>query len=91
MRVISQNRIFDFPYEQIVVHQDECVIYARLVYESKVMATLGQYSSPEKAEKAMEMLMEACLRVWDIECGNISVTKKDSCIFQFPEDDEVEV
>lgn len=91
MRVISQNGIFDFPYEQIAVYRNDSIVHCRFSNVEKSANVLGGYSSEEKAEKAMEMLMEAYTRIWDIECGNISATKKDSCIFQFPEDDEVKI
>lgn len=55
MRVISQSKEFDFPYEQIVVQRNENIIFARLVADSNVRNVLGEYETPEKAEKAMEM------------------------------------
>lgn len=91
MRVISQNREFDFPYEQIVVQRNENILYARLTSDSKARNVLGEYNTPEKAEKAMEMLQDSCVRIWDIECGNVSVTKQDSCVFQMPQDSEVQI
>lgn len=91
MRVISQNGEFDFPYEQIVVHRNENIIFARLVADSKVRNVLGEYGTLEKAEKAMEMLQDSYVRLWDIECGNVSATKQDSCVFQMPPDSEVQV
>lgn len=91
MRVVSANGEFDFPYEQIVVCRNENIVYARLVPADNARNVLGEYETPEKAEKAMEMLHDNCVRIWDIECGNISATKKDSCIFLMPEDSEVEI
>ena len=55
MRVISQHGNVDLPYEQIVVcHAMESVI--ALCNGEKYV--LGEYSSKEKAYKAMEMLRE---------------------------------
>lgn len=55
MRVISSNGEFDFPYDQIVVQRNENIVFARLVADSKARNVLGEYETPEKAEKAMEM------------------------------------
>lgn len=91
MRIISANREFDFPYEQIVVQRNENIVYARLVADSKTRNVLGEYETSEKAEKAMEMLQDSYVRLWDIECGNVSATKQDSCVFEFPQDSEVQI
>lgn len=91
MRVISQNGEFDFPYEQIVVQRNENIVFARLVADSKARNVLGEYKTPEKAEKAMEVLHDSYVRIWDIECGNVSATKQDSCVFQMPQDSEVKI
>lgn len=56
MRVISQHRNVDLPYEQIVVcHAMESVI---ALYNGEKYV-LGEYSSKEKSYKAMEMLRKA--------------------------------
>lgn len=56
MRVISQHGNVDLPYEQIVVcHAMENVI---ALYNGEKYV-LGEYSSKEKAYKAMEMLRGA--------------------------------
>ena len=55
MRVISQHGNVDLPYEQLVVcHAMESVI---ALYNGEKYV-LGEYSSKEKAYKAMEMLRE---------------------------------
>lgn len=55
MRVISQHGNVDLPYEQIVVcHAMESVI----ALHNGEKYVLGEYSSKEKAYKAMEMLRE---------------------------------
>lgn len=85
MRVISQHGNVDLPYEQIVVcHATESVI---ALYNGEKYV-LGEYSSKEKAYKAMEMLREA----WINEA--IEFTHgiyHRNIIFQFPQDDEIEV
>lgn len=85
MRVISQHGNVDLPYEQIVVcHAMESVI---ALYNGEKYV-LGKYSSKEKTYKAMEMLREA----WINEA--IEFTHgiyHRNIVFQFPQDDEIEV
>lgn len=85
MRVISQHGNVDLPYEQIVVcHAMESVI---ALYNGE-KCVLGKYSSKEKSYKAMEMLRKA----WINEA--IEFTHgiyHRNIIFQFPQDDEIEV
>lgn len=85
MRVISQYGNVDLPYEQIVVyHAMESVI---ALYNGE-KCVLGEYSSKEKAYKAMEMLREA----WINEAiGFTHGIYHRNIIFQFPQDDEIEV
>ena len=96
MRVISQHGNVDLPYEQIVVcHAMESVI---ALYNGEKYV-LGKYSSKEKAYKAMEMLREKYLQYISLQGGesafvqavfqpNYWVLPK---VFQFPQDDEIEV
>lgn len=85
MRVISQHGNVDLPYERLVVcHAMESVI---ALYNGEKYV-LGEYSSKEKAYKAMEMLREA----WINEA--IEFTHgiyHRNIVFQFPQDDEIEV
>lgn len=114
MRVISQHGNVDFPYEQIVMcHAMESVI---ALYNGEKYV-LGEYSSKEKAYKAMELLrktyigMPIVMQNVDIsedvakeferlkKCGVLVNAEKqpsrvdfiDNAIFQFPQDDEIEV
>ena len=96
MRVISQHGNADLPYEQIVVcHAMESVI---ALYNGEKYV-LGEYSSKEKAYKVMEMLREKYLQYISLQGGesafvqavfqpNYWVLPK---VFQFPQDDEIEV
>ena len=100
MRVISQHGNVDLPYEQIVVcHAMESVI---ALYNGEKYV-LGEYSSKEKAYKAMEMLRERhtdnvfCrediqykAEIMLDEGLNIVREMMMKCeYFQFPKDDEV--
>lgn len=85
MRVISQHSNVDLPYEQLVVcHAMESVI---ALYNGEKYV-LGEYSSKEKAYKAMEMLRKSWIN------GTIEFTDgiyHRNTVFQFPQDDEIEV
>ena len=102
MRVISQHGNVDLPYEQIVVcHAMESVI---ALYNGEKYV-LGEYSSKEKAYKAMEMLRERYTdnvfcrediqykaEIMLDEGLNIVREMMMKCeYFQFPKDDEVKV
>lgn len=96
MRVISQHGNVDLPYEQIVVcHAMESVI---ALYNEKEYV-LGKYSSKEKAYKAMEMLREKYLQYISLQGGESALVQAVfqpnywvlPKVFQFPQDDEIEV
>lgn len=89
MRVISQHGNVDLPYEQIVVcHAMESVIalYNREKY------VLGEYSSKERAYKAMDMLREKYKDYAKATNKSNFFTMFDyPKVFQFPQDNEIEV
>ena len=102
MRVISQHGNVDLPYEQIVVcHAMESVL---ALYNGEKYV-LGEYSSKEKAYKAMEMLRER--HTDNVFCREDIQYKAEIMLdeglntvremmmkceyFQFPKDDEVKV
>ena len=102
MRVISQHGNVDLPYEQIAVcHAMESVI---ALYNGNKYV-LGEYSSKEKAYKAMEMLRER--HTDNVFCREDIQYKAEIMLdegldivremmmkceyFQFPKDDEVKV
>lgn len=102
MRIISQNGNVDLPYEQIVVcHAMESVI---ALYNGEKYV-LGEYSSKEKAYKAMEMLRKVyennvfyhCVagskRFEEVQSilSKEQFQKATTEYFQFPQDDEIEV
>ena len=87
MRVISQHGNVDLPYEQIVVcHAMESAI---ALYNGEKYV-LGEYSSKEKAYKAMEMLRKAYIGM-PITIYPSKMVFTNNAIFQFPQDDEIEV
>lgn len=79
LRVISSNGEFDFPYEQIVVQRNENIVLAIPISNGALTKVLGEYETPEKAERAMKMLREE----WnDYEASGS---------FRFPKNSEVVV
>lgn len=108
MRVISQNRKNDFPYENGTVFF--CEAAGRNIIKIKIsgddaLGVLGEYSTREKALKAMEMLREAYKNNEFYHCtattntfqeiigllSNEKFKEVTSEYFQFPQDDEIEV
>lgn len=106
MRVISQSGRFDLPYEQIYVYRNDDDVECRMCGNKDNWVLLGHYSSPEKAEKAMEM----CRRKYsgfqaasvllngassnpinEVLSEYITNTIMESSTFRFPADEDVEV
>lgn len=90
MRVVSQNGNVDLPYEQIdVCHATENVV----ALHNEKQYVLGSYSSQEKAYKAMKMLRETYLLKAEVHSDynhhhyKVALNK----VFQFPQDNEIEV
>ena len=57
MRIISKRGEYDIPYELSVFWRDENIIWANIPSLGKII--MAQYSTQEKAEKAMQMIHEA--------------------------------
>lgn len=104
MRVISQGGEIDVPYDLFVfgITIDNRVTAIRdsvaRPYEC-INSFMAKYSTKEKAIKAMEMLREKYLSRMELDGGYDIVNK---CyvqpnywvlpkVFQFPQDDEIEV
>lgn len=101
MRVISQDGTMDFPYEISTIFiypRIENVIAIQFAGDSEI-SIIGRYSSKAKAIKAMEMLRDTYLSRMELDGGydavngcyvqpNFWVLPK---VFQFPQDDEIEV
>lgn len=93
MRVISQDGTMDMPYEEVIIQRFKSRIYFLNKNLTGVESLsddmqIAEYSTEAKAIKAMEMLREA----WINEA--IEFTHgiyHRNIIFQFPQDDEIEV
>ena len=107
MRIVSQNGIYDLPYEKAIISCVEfcggkCEIRARVNGED---GTIAEYSTKDKALKAMEMLRRQYMCIETSRCflqGTGASFNANSCretlleirdnhIFRFPEDKDVEV
>lgn len=89
MRVISQDGTIDVPYEQVVIQYFNQEIYFlnknltgvdSLIEDIKI----ATYSTEEKAKKAMEMLREQYKKY-------VGASVNIYGVFQFPQDNEIEV
>lgn len=102
MRIISQSGRFDIHYEKAVVYLEYESVIAKVGDERYAM---GNYSTEEKAFKAMKMLIEkyennefyhhtATTDAFKESMGLLSNEKfkeATSEYFQFPQDEEIEV
>ena len=99
MRIISQNGTIDVPYDyfslNITTGKCEDVEYACIYchnLSSHKGTKLAEYSSKEKAEKAMEMLREKYKDYARATNKSNFFTMFDyPKVFQFPQDEDVEV
>lgn len=114
MRVISQNGTMDFPYDNSLVFLHESCIKGNTCVEIQLCGDteidiVAEYSTEEKAVKAMEMLREQYSRIEIIKalasgtCKHMEESLKpeefkhilekyiNMEVFQFPQDDEIEV
>lgn len=122
MRVISQDGTMDMPYEEVIIQRFRSRIYFLNKNLTGVESLsddmqIAEYSTEEKALKAMEMLREAyagmpiVMQNVDVsedvakgferlkKCGIMVQTENqpskvdfiNNAVFQFPQDDEIEV
>ncbi len=110
MRVISQNGTMDFPYDNSLVFLHESCIKGNTCVEIQLCGDteidiVAEYSTEEKAVKAMEMLREAYNNNEFYHCTATTNTFQETIgllssekfkevtseYFRFPQDDEIEV
>lgn len=96
VRIISQDGIVDVPYENCSVNSKETKVFVRNVRDNWGVL-FAEYSTPEKAKKAMEELKYAYLSHNHLKLDkkvpkNVSPNILEGAfgVFQFPKDDEVE-
>ena len=99
MRVISQDGVIDVPYENFVfgITKDNSIVAIRDTVarpQEICQGIVAEYSSKEKAEKAMEMLREEYRfeNLFETLCSGMGdYPNKPFYYFQFPKDEDVEV
>lgn len=99
MRIISQNGAIDVPYEMSAIRNVDKIIVLNMVGETGKGSVIATYSTPEKAQKAMEMLREE-YRKHIFGQGGVMATANfyvppfafiTPKVFQFPKDEDLEV
>ena len=94
MRIISQDGLYDIEYEALAIrfHEDDRAIIIGVPLSINIPnIKLGEYSTEAKAQKAMEMLRNVYL---DYEKGMSTeywFAFNFPKVFQFPQDEDVEV
>ena len=92
MRIISQNGAIDVPYEMSAIRNDDKLIILCMVVETGKGSVIATYSTSEKAQKAMEMLREKYKDYARATNKSNFFTMFDyPKVFQFPQDEDVEV
>lgn len=103
MRVISQDGTLDMPYEEVIIQRFKSRIYFLNKNLTGVESLnddmqIAEYSTEEKAKKAMEMLREKYLTRMELDGGFDHVNKVYvqpnywvlPKVFQFPAEEELE-
>jgi|GEM_PF-1670802 hypothetical protein len=94
MRIISQNGKVDLPYEFVAIsthniHQEQ-VIAEPIANTAKICCVMGEYSTKEKAEKAMKMLRAEYVNFQETKSINGSYFAFNyPRVFRFPYDSGV--
>ena len=89
MRIISQDNVKDFPYEMCTIWVIENKIFASPIGEPDTEAVMAEYSTQEKAEKAMQKLHNKYSYLWRAEHGLVSYFADETIAFRFPQEDEI--
>ena len=101
MRVISHDGTMDFPYENSIVFIDtrakDAVFVRMQAIGDDEVSIMAEYSTEEKAKKAMEELRYAYMchslaKMWQTPPDEIDekLTMGLSGVFQFPAEEELE-
>ena len=101
MRIISQDKEFDLPYEETTLQvftNGTIVAFPLADLESDAFITMAKYSTGEKAIQAMEMCRQEYGKYFGIHGGISPITGAVTQpgiftypkVFQFPKEEEVE-
>lgn len=100
MRIISQDKEFDLPYEETTLRafdNGEIGAFSLNDLESNDFVVMAKYSTKEKAIKAMEMCRQEYGKYYSVQGGvspiTCAVTQPGIFtypkVFQFPKEEEV--
>lgn len=100
MRIISQDKEFDLPYEETTIRaldNGTVAAFPLTGLESDAFITMAKYSAGEKAIKAMEMCRHEYGKVFSFKGGVIPITGVMTQsvlftypkVFQFPKEEEI--
>ena len=99
MRIISQYKEFDLPYEETTIQafgNGTVVAFPLTDLESNAFIVMAKYSTKEKAIKAMEMRRQEYGKYYSVQGGVIPITGVMTQsvlftypkVFQFPKEEE---
>lgn len=77
MRIVSQDKEWDIPYKNAIIHRIDKDIYAYHPVLTGGSKKIAKYSNKNNAAKAMEMLQ------WQYHIIG------ERLVFEFPKDDEI--
>ena len=100
MRIISQDKEFDLPYEETTLQvfpNGTIAAFSLTDLESDAFITIAKYSTEEKAIKAMEMCRQEYGKYFSVQGGVSPITGvmtqsgifTYTKVFQFPKEEEV--
>ena len=100
MRIISQDKEFDLPYEETTIrafNNGTVAAFSLTDLESNAFIIMAEYSTEEKAIKAMEMCRQEYGKYFGIQGGISPITGAVTQpgiftypkVFQFPKEEEV--
>jgi len=101
MRIISQDKEFDLPYEETTIQvfgNGTIAAFSLTDLGNDDFITMAKYSTKEKAIKAMKMCRHEYCKVFSVQGGVIPITGVMTQsgiftypkVFQFPKEEEVE-
>ena len=92
MRIISQNGITDIPYDLYGVRQLKSDLSKIIAFTNgDEFLIMAEYSPETKAQKAMEMLRNEYMQYATAKSEDYWFAFDYPKVFQFPEDEDVEV
>jgi hypothetical protein len=89
MRIIAQDGNLDLPYSNIMVYKERNKIIVSAVNNLNIREVIAEYTTNEKAERAIKMLREEYRKIREYETDYMGFAFDPPKVFQFPQDSEV--